>query len=446
MYKKEKLENGLTVAYRSLQDRNTVSVGVWIRVGSMDEGPDEMGISHLIEHMLFKGTERRTALDIAMTVDAIGGELNAFTSKEATCVYATVLREDLPCALDILSDLVLYPTLTPDHFAVEKQVVLDEIMMYEDDGEEMLFDVLHESMLGGHPLSHPILGTAASVEAITPEQLKDYYRRHYLPSNMVLSVAGAFDEALLLETSRRFFGVEGSLLPQVHRAGAPERILWNSSWKHKAFEHIHVALCFPGYPYDAEASFALMALSAYIGESNSSQLFQILRESLGLVYSIYSEVGSYMSVGMFYVGMSVSEDRFKEAIEQLAAVLKSVQSTPLSEALLSRMRTHLRGDLLIAMESLEHQMEHIGRAEALGYKDRTIDDILKQIDAISLHELQSVKRAVLDPNRMALAVVGPVSEARVSWAHRHLKNVLHERGGTHENSHCEHIVQSPARV
>ncbi|MCX7772819.1 MAG: insulinase family protein, partial [Clostridia bacterium] len=282
MYKEIVLDNHLTVIYECLSHLKSVSFGVWIGTGSRHETYENNGVSHFIEHMVFKGTHKRSAKEIACEMDRIGGQINAFTGKDCTCFYAKTLDSDLETAVDILSDMLFSSVFDPNHIETEKKVVLEEINMYEDDPEELVHDLLTEEIWSEGPLGFPILGTRQSLERIDRNTILDYMSYHYIPDNCILSVVGNFEEEKLLELIRQYFGI---WKPLTYCRYSPELPHFKRSFllKEKDTEQTHICLGFNGIRMSDERIFPLMVLNNIIGGGMSSRLFQSIREELGLV-------------------------------------------------------------------------------------------------------------------------------------------------------------------
>ncbi|OJV64644.1 MAG: hypothetical protein BGO41_13655 [Clostridiales bacterium 38-18] len=413
MHKRLQLENGLTIVFEKLEGYQSVSVGVWVKTGSSYETAKENGLSHFIEHMLFKGTSKRSARDIAHIIDGIGGELNAFTAKECTCYYTKTLSSDLPIAIDVLSDMICNSSFNEEHIETEKTVILDEINMYEDAAEEVVVDVLNEITFKGHPLSFPILGTKQTVSAFTREDLITYFNKFYRPDNMVISVTGFFDENELIKVIEDAFG--GIARRQTSEFCKLETPKFNGGLivKKKDFEQVQVAINFPGIEFDHILSYEMMILNNVLGGTNSSKLFQSIREDRGLTYSIYSEPNFYDELGTMTIGFGVSKENLSETMELIATEIVEIKKNLVSKEEFRHAQSHLRGSFFLNLEGSENLMDLIGRIELFAHKEKTIDDMLDKINHISMAGVNELISMCLSPTKVAMAVVGDVERIEI---------------------------------
>ena len=363
MHKKMQLDNGLTLVYEKLDGYKSISIGVWVKTGSAHENETNNGISHFIEHMMFKGTKRRSAKEIASVIDGIGGELNAYTAKECTCFYTKTLTLDYEIALDVLSDMMMHATFLEEHIETEKTVIIDEISMYEDAAEEIVVDILNEITFKGHPLAYPILGTKETVSRFTQQSLVDYFDTYYHADNMVISVAGNFDETDLLEKVNTYFGnLRKVSMPNM--PCYPDPVYnWTFESKKKDFEQIQVAISFPGIKFDHDLSYEMMVLSNILGGTNSSRLFQTIREDRGLAYSIYSEPNFYDALGTFCISFGVSKENLKETMSLIVSEINLLKEHLITHEALEHAKNHLRGSFFLNLEGSDNYMDMIGRID-----------------------------------------------------------------------------------
>lgn len=408
LHNKVQLDNGLTVVYEKLEGYKSISIGVWVKTGSAYENEKNNGISHFIEHMLFKGTKNRTAKEIASLIDGIGGEINAYTAKECTCFYTKTLSLDYEVGLEILSDMLLNSTFNDDHIETEKTVIIDEINMYEDAAEEMVIDLINEITFKGHPLSYPILGTKKTVNSFNHKMLKSYFDTYYVAENMVISIAGDFDEKELLEKVGFYFKTlkRGTSPLLDHRINPVYN--WGMESKKKDFEQIQVAINFPGIKFDHELSYEMMVLSNILGGTNSSRLFQSIREDRGLAYSIYSEPNFYDALGTLCVSFGVSKENLEETLILVAEEINKIKLHRISAEAMEHAKNHLRGSFFLNLEGSDNYMDLIGRIELFAHREKNIDDMLYKISNIQLEGVLSLIDACLDTEQIALAIVGDI--------------------------------------
>lgn len=403
------LPGGLRVVTEHVPSVRSASVGVWVNVGSRDEGPTVAGAAHFLEHLLFKATPTRTSVEIAQAVDAIGGELNAFTSREHTCYYAHVLDEDLELAVDLVADVVLNGVCAPADVEVERDVVLEEIAMRDDDPEDTLGDVFLTSMFGDHPVGRPVIGSVDSVSAMTRNQLHSFHVRRYVPDRMVVAVAGNVDHRNVVELVREYFGhrlVHGRI-PQAPRKGAG-RIAGRPRLEvvHRDSEQTHLSLGVrvPGRHW--EHRWALAVLNTALGGGLSSRLFQEIRESRGLAYSVYSAVDTFADGGALSVYAACLPERFGEVARVTTEVLDAVARDGITADECRIAKGSMRGGLILGLEDSASRMNRLGRSELNYGEYRSLDETLAHIDQVTLDEVNAVARRVLAGDYGA-AVLGP---------------------------------------
>lgn len=403
------LPGGLRVVTEYVPAVRSASVGVWVNVGSRDEGPRVAGAAHFLEHLLFKATPTRDSVQIAQSVDAVGGELNAFTSREHTCYYAHVLDEDLEMAVDLVADVVLNGVCAPDDVELERDVVLEEIAMRDDDPEDTIGDVFLSSMFGDNPVGRPVIGSVDSVSAMTRNQLHSFHVRRYIPERMVLAVAGNVEHRRVVALAREYFGarlVKGrSPLPPRRGAG---RMVGRPALElvHRDCEQTHLCLGVrvPGRHW--EHRWALTVLNTAIGGGLSSRLFQQIRETRGLAYSVYSAVDTFCDSGAFSVYAACLPERFDEVARVTTEVLDAVVRDGITDDECRIAKGSLRGSLVLGLEDSSSRMNRIGRSEINYGEYRSVADSLKHIDDVTVGEVNAVARKVLS-GRYGAAVLGP---------------------------------------
>lgn len=408
------LPGGLRVVTEYLPAVHSASVGVWVGVGSRDEGTTVAGAAHFLEHLLFKSTPTRTAVDIAQAVDAVGGELNAFTAKEHTCYYAHVLDSDLDLAVDLVADVVLNGCCAAHDVELERDVVLEEIAMRDDDPEDALGDIFLGALFGDHPVGRPVIGTVQSVAAMTRDQLHSFHMRRYTPERMVVAVAGNVDHDEVVALVREYFGprlIRGRT-PVVPRKGAgrvtgrPRLTLVN---RESEQTHVSLGVRTPGRHW--QHRWALQVLHTALGGGLSSRLFQQVRESRGLAYSVYSALDIFADSGALSVYAACLPERFPEVVRVTAEVLESVARDGITADECRIAKGSLRGGLVLGLEDSGSRMNRIGRSELNYGEHRSIDQTLQQLDEVTVDEVNAVARRLLN-RPYGVAVLGPHSSKR----------------------------------
>jgi predicted Zn-dependent peptidase len=405
------LPGGLRVLTETMPSVRSASVGVWIGVGSRDEGPEEIGAAHYLEHLLFKGTARRTAAQIAEEIDAVGGELNAFTAKEHTCFYAHVLDTDLALAVDLLADVVTAATLAPADVELERGVVLEEIAMRDDDPEDLVGEVFDAALFGEHPLGRPVLGTEQSIRGITRDALHGFWRGGYVTPRVVVAAAGNVEHERLVELVEAAFAAAaveaGHAEPTPPRAGTatlagaqPLTLVSEDSEQ----AHLLVGAFAPNRRDDRRT--ALGVLNTALGGGISSRLFQQVREQRGLAYSVYSSCTSYSDTGCLSVYAGCQPQRLGEVATVVRDVLADVARDGLTAAELARAKGSMRGGLVLGLEDTASRMGRLGRAELERGRQRSIAESLQLIDAVTADDVSALAVEVL-AGPLAAAVVGP---------------------------------------
>ncbi len=412
MFDQITLPNGLRVVGERLIHVRSCTVGCWVGVGSMNERPAENGLSHFIEHMVFKGTQTRSARDIAQEMDDVGGQLNAFTSKDCTCFYAKVIDEDLPLAVDLLSDLVLRPRFDEGELNKERGVVLEEIAMVEDTPEDLVGDVLSEAQFKGS-LRYPILGSAGRIRGYGRADLEGYWRKHYRPGNMVLAIAGHYDwDAFLSLVTRWFDGFPtGGAEPDARPA---QRLISARKARAKKTEQLQIALGYPGVGLGSDDLYALSVFNNAMGGGMSSRLFQRIREELGMAYSVYTFPTSYPGLGTFTISAGTSTENGETVIREIRSELDKALAGGFSEHEFVSARAQLKGAFVLGLESSSGRMQSIGRSMLSLNRLRTPEETLAKIEAVTLEDVLRVGRDVLSAEPSA-AVVGRNAKRYIDW-------------------------------
>ncbi|MEV4511297.1 pitrilysin family protein [Dactylosporangium sp. NPDC049525] len=402
------LPNGLRILTEAIPAMRSVSFGVWVGIGSRDETPALSGVSHFLEHLLFKGTKRRTALEISSQIEAVGGETNAFTAKEYTCYYARVLDADLPLAIDVVCDLVIDSVLTDADVETERGVILEEIAMHDDEPGDEVHDVFTEAIFGNHPLGRQISGTVASISALTRRQIDGFYRRRYLPSQMVIAAAGNLDHAKVVKAVRAAFDgltVESAPAPRRSRTTRVPARSGQIVVRNKDTEQAHVVLGCVGYPRQHDNRFALGALNNVLGGGMSSRLFQQIREQRGLAYSVYSFTSQYSDAGLFGVYAGCAPGKVEEVLAITRDELARVAAEGVTDAEVERGKGMLKGAVVLGLEDTGSRMSRLGKGELLYDELLSVDEVLRRVDLVTPEMVRQVAGELLS-RPMSLAVIG----------------------------------------
>ena len=404
------LDNKLRVVSQSVPYMDSVSIGIWVAAGARHEQSGEEGVSHFLEHMLFKGTERRTARQIADEMDMLGGHLNAYTEKEYTFFYAKVLREHLRPAFDILADMVLNSTLDPVEMEREKNVVLEEIKHRDDSPDELVHDLFEQTLWKNHPLGNSTIGEVSSVVAFTREKIGNFMRRRYTPDAIVIAAAGSVDHAELVECAVSAFGqCEGTQDADVFepvQANFEERIVA------KQTEQVHICIGTPGYRQNDENKYPLAIIDAIVGGGMSSRIFQEIRENRGLVYAIGSYSGSYKEGGMFTVYAGTSTENADQVLELIVRELENVHKHNVTDTELQRAKNQIRGALLMGQESTTNRMSRLANSEIYFGRIVPLEEVLGFVAKVDKDDIARVAEEILAPSRHALVVLGPPKTGR----------------------------------
>jgi len=402
---KEVLPNGLVVITEPMEHVHSVSVGLWLRSGSRREPAELNGISHFIEHMVFKGTRRRTAEDIAREVDSIGGMLDAFTAKEMVCFNTRVLDEHLPKAFDVLADMVLEPKFADEDIAREQSVILEEIRMTQDNPEDLVHELFTQNFWMPHALGKPILGTPETVSAFTRASLKDWFGRWYAPNHLLITAAGHLEHQQLVDLVAERFA---KLAPSENGASdsvprpAPHITLRTKS----ELEQVHLCLGVPALPMTDDRRLAVSVLNNVLGGGMSSRLFQNIRERQGLAYAIFSEVNSYRDVGMLSVYAGTSIETTGQVIRSILEEFRRMKNELLTEEELRRAKDHLKGATLLALEGSSSRMNSLARYHLYFNRHFTPKELIAMLERVTVEEVQQIAREFFAPERIAASVVG----------------------------------------
>ncbi len=413
--KRTVLPSGLRIVTEAVPTVRSVSFGVWVGVGSRDESVRQAGASHYLEHLLFKGTRQRSALEISAAIDRLGGEINAFTAKEFTCFYARVLDADLPTAVDVVVDMVLGSTITGPDYESERGVILEEIAMHDDDPGDVVHDAFAQTVFGNTPLGRPILGTVDSIEGLSRDTVRRYYKRWYRPEHMVVAAAGNVDHGALVRLVKRAFALAGANGGEAPPASPARRVQpapvagGESVVMSRTTEQVNLVLGVPGVDRNDPRRFALGVLNNALGGGMSSRLFQEVREKRGLAYSVYSYHSQYSDAGLFGVYAGCLPKKVDDVLDLCRAELQRVCFRGITAEELDRGKGQLRGSLVLGLEDTGSRMTRIGKSELVYGEMLSLDDILSRIADVTLDDVAAVASDLLAVEP-ALAVIGPFDD------------------------------------
>ena len=413
MFDQITLSNGLRIVGEKLSHVRSCTVGAWVKVGSVNEQKNENGLSHFIEHLVFKGTTTRTAKQIASEMDAVGGQLNAFTSKECTCYYAKVIDEDLTLAVDIISDIVINPVFDEVELAKERGVVLEEIAIVEDTPDDLVHELLSEVQYNGS-LQSPILGTPDLLKSYTSETVRDYWKKYYVANNTVIAIAGNYDWEAFVGLVEKYFSAyrtSDNLLQT-----PPQQICNGTIHRNKNVEQVHICLGFKGVPAASDAQFDMAILNNALGGGMSSRLFQRIREELGMAYSVFSYLSAYQTIGSLIVYVGTSQENAETVLNELKTELLRFANEGLTEEEFLSAKAQLRSGYVMGLESSSGRMQALGRSLLLHNRLRTPEEVLAKIDAVTLDSVHALARECLLSQPSVAMVGNDVASIRgVTW-------------------------------
>lgn len=390
----------------------SVAIGFWVRVGSRDEAEVDNGMSHFIEHLLFKGTEKRSAREISEVFDSLGGELNAFTAKEFTCYFTRLLDEHVPVGIEILADMIQNPRFDEADINSERKVILEEINLHEDSPDERIHDIFATALFEGHPLGKTILGHEATVGAFSSADVKRFFAEHYRPENIAVVAAGNIDHQDLVDLVNKFYGKE--------ETGKPERkefvpvVEKKLEVYTKQTEQAHIVYGSEAYSTSDERRFGLNVLDTILGGGMSSRLFQEIREKRGLAYSVYSYHSAYAETGSFAVYAGTAPDNAEEVIELIQKEVSSVLKDGLTDAEFERSKEHIKGQLVLGVESTSRRMTRLGRVEMTHGEYLSIDDVIQKIDVVTKDQVLEIAKELFGSDKVVLAAIGPFETASLA--------------------------------
>nr|WP_295609634.1 pitrilysin family protein [uncultured Terrisporobacter sp.] len=405
MYKYQTLKNGLTIVGEEIPYLKSVSLGIWINTGSRLESEKESGVSHFIEHMLFKGTKNRSAKDIARDIDRLGGEINAFTNKECTCYYVHLLDEHINKGIDVLSDMILNSSFDTNDIDKERFVILEELKMYEDSLDDLSYDLLVENVYPNDGLGRNILGNRKTIRSLKREDILNYYNKYYVPNNAVISICGNFNFEEIVKVIEEKFEQwqEKEVNIEVKEANYTPCFVT----KNKDSEQVNIAINLKAIPEENEKeAYALSVVNNIFGGSTSSRLFQSIREEKGLVYSIYSSQTLYRKCGELGIFASTSEEYLKEVYDLIIKEIKNIRENYITEEELEESKEQLKGNYILSLESINSKMLAHGEAMLLNNKLKKEDEIIEHINAVNMEQVKDIINKVFNIENLAVCIVG----------------------------------------
>lgn len=427
MYDLYTLSNGLKVVTEYIEHVNSISVGIMVQNGSRNETPEENGISHFIEHMFFKGTNKRNAKSIVQDIENVGGQINAYTSKEATCYYIKALNTHLDLSLDILSDMMLNAKFDPEEIEKEKGVVCEEINMSEDSPEDVLDDIHSKAMFGDNSLAYPILGTEKTVRSFTREKILDYIKNHYTPNNSVISICGKFNKKELRKMLENYFG--GWNKSKIQLASQEEVVLLNNSeYSNKKIEQLHINMGLKGLPYGHDKAYSLVLLNNIFGGGASSILFQKVREELGLCYTVYSYSQPYLGVGVINLYTGLSKQYGEKAINVIMEELDKFSKKGISEEILSINKEKIKANYILGLESTSSRMFANAKSMLLKNKVKTEEEVIERVDRINNEDINYILESCFGNGVISSAFVGSEVD------YKSLENIIDKNRIAYNNS------------
>jgi predicted Zn-dependent peptidase len=412
--RKTVLPNGLLVLTESMPHVRSVSMGAWIGSGSRDEKPEVNGVSHFVEHMVFKGTTSRSAQQIAREVDTIGGNLDAFTGKEMVCFNIKVLDENVAPALDVLSDLVLHPTFTPEELAREQGVILEEIKMDEDNPDYLVHEIFTQNFWKGDALGRPILGTEKTVSSFNQQIVFDFYNSRFTPRNMVFSAAGNLEhDAFVAQVERQFGSLAADGAEPLAEPEAPTATPHITLKRKKSLEQVQLCLGVPAPQVNDPDRYGVYLLNTMLGGGMSSRLFQTIREDQGLAYSIYSEMNPFRDTGSLCVYAGTSVDKTEKVLRLTLDELRRLKQETVSEAELKRAKDQLKSNMVIGLESSGSRMSNLARQQIYFGRFFGVDEIIEEIEAVSSADVQELAQRLFRPEAIALTLLGNLGSMKI---------------------------------
>ena len=417
-YKKTVLSTGLRVVTEEIPYVHSASFGVWINVGSRDEHVRNNGISHFLEHMVFKGTKHYSLQQIARSLESVGGYVNAFTSKEHTCYYARCLDTHFPKAVSVIADFIRYPMFERKEIRKEKFVVLEELKNIEDDPDDLIHDVMDQQVYHKHPLSFPVIGQADNIKKITREELFEYSHAHYIPEQMVVAAAGNIKHNAVVQLVQKYFGTSSTHNGHHPRTNGPKSHHPKTQIVEKPISQAHVCLGTVAYGVKSKQRYPLLVMNTLLGEGMSSRLFQTLREKHGIAYNVYSFVNTMSDTGNFGVYLAADEHKVDTSIDLIYREFEKLQKASVSKAELKRTKSQLKGTMMLSLESMSSRMMRLGGGEMYYGNFLSLDEVVRNIDAVNAEDVCDVANKLLPQENFSVIIFKPRKEESKKQLHR----------------------------
>jgi len=412
MEQKSVLGNGIRVLTETIPYHGSACIGIWVLNGSRDERESENGISHFIEHLLFKGTETRTAQDIARTIDSVGGSMNGFTGRECTCFYAKVLDRHIDLAVDLLSDILLHSTFDPQEIERERSVILQEVKMVEDTPDDYVHDLFSRAFWGDHPMGQPVIGRIEQIRSFSRERIVQYFKEHYRSDQMIISVAGNVEHSAVIDLVGEALSGVPSGSKSVRRV-TPRGFSEASVLKRKT-EQVHFCLGTEGVACVSSRRFVSHILNTVLGGGMSSRLFQEIREKRGLAYSVYSYLPSYMDTGLLVVYAATDKTTVGQAIELILKEFETLKRSPIGQEELATSKEQLKGSLLLSLESSDNRMTRLAKNEIYFGRFLSVDEVIDQINSVTVDQINELANELFRPEHLCLTVLGPITQGQLN--------------------------------
>jgi predicted Zn-dependent peptidase len=411
--RREVLPNGLSVITEEMQHIRSVSIGIWVKTGSRDEDKETNGISHFVEHMVFKGTQHRSAEEIARQVDSIGGNIDAFTAKECVSFSIKVLNEHLPIAMDVLSDLVLNPVFDDQDIARERGVILEEIKMDEDNPDYLVHEIFTQNFWKDHPLGRPILGTRDTVKRFERAPVFDFYTQRFSPANVIITAAGYLKHEQFVDLVKKYFAGMKPVSNGFH--SAPPKIIPRIVLRNKkSLEQVQICVGVPSYPITHERRHSSYILNTLLGGGMSSRLFQNIRERQGLAYAIYSDLSPYRDTGCLSVYAGTSRESAGKVVQSVVSEFRKLKEEPVPEEELRRSKDQLKGSLMLSLESSSARMSNLARQEMYFDHFNTLDELIERIERVTVEQLTELANEFFQPESIAVTVLGNLNGLKLT--------------------------------
>jgi len=418
-YNKTSLKNGIRVISEKIPWVSSVCIGVWVDVGSRDENRREGGVSHLIEHMLFKGTKKRTAKQIALALESVGGSLNAFTGRENTCFYAKVMDSDLEIAIDILSDIVQNPLFSRVDFKKEKRVILEEINELEDSPSDLVFDLFMEALWKDQSLGKPILGTTESIKRIERKEALSYFKRNYISPKIIICASGNLSHKKLVRMVKDKFNLDSSSSADVDPRGEERPLSYTQMTAiQRGIAQTHLCLGFPALDFNHSQKYPTLVLSNILGGGMSSRLFQTVREKLGVVYNIFTFLDFYLDTGTFGIYLGTNQKDIHLAVRAILKEFFKIKRKRLPKTELENAKYNLKGNLILGAENVSYRMNRLARQELYSQVRRSLKKSILSIEKVKANEVKEVAERILDPDKICVNILGPVNHRmikKINW-------------------------------